>query len=244
MRNYKIEVEERVECIRKILEKSGASGIVFGNSGGKDSALVGILCKMACDNTVGILLPCFTKRNYEEDMIDAKSVAKFASIETRIVDLSPVRDKLVLALDPITRLDKLSLANIAPRLRMTTLYAIASAENRLVAGTGNKSEEYVGYFTKWGDGAHDFNVIADLTATEVFEFLNYLKAPESIISKAPSAALFDGQTDEEEMGVTYSELDSYIDGLPLEKSKEEKIIKLNKSSEHKRKGVVKFPLHF
>ena len=100
--------------------------------------------------------------------------------------------------------------NLAPRLRMTTLYAVAGSENRLVAGTGNRSERYMGYFTKWGDGACDFNPIADLTVGEVYEFLEFLHAPRSIIDKAPSAGLFEGQTDEQEMGVSYAAVDEYI----------------------------------
>ena len=84
-------------------------------------------------------------------------------------------------------LNNMALTNITPRLRMTTLYTIAAAENRLVAGTGNRSEIYMGYFTKWGDGACDFNPIADLCATEIFEFLLFLNAPASIVEKAPSA---------------------------------------------------------
>jgi NAD+ synthase len=102
------------------------------------------------------------------------------------------------------------LHNIAPRLRMAVLYSIAQSKNCLVAGTGNKSEATVGYFTKWGDGAYDFNVIADLTVTEIYEFLRYLNAPDQIIEKAPSAGLFDGQTDEGEMGIKYADIDRYI----------------------------------
>ena len=113
-------------------------------------------------------------------------------------------------MENVTTITDAASANIAPRLRMITLYTIAASENRIVAGTGNRSEAYMGYFTKWGDGAYDFNPIADLTATEVFEFLRYLKAPSSIIEKAPSAGLFEGQTDEKEMGVTYKAIDKYI----------------------------------
>ncbi len=93
-----------------------------------------------------------------------------------------------------------------------TLYAVAASENRLVAITGDRSEAYVGYFTKWGDGAHDFNPIADLTVTEVYEFLRFLNAPDCILRKPPSAALFDGQTDEGEMGISYAELDAFLAG--------------------------------
>lgn len=241
MRDYKVEFEKRVEFIKSVLAESGAKGIVYGNSGGKDSALVGILCKAACENTVGIILPCTSKRNYDEDAADAKEVATKYNIETRTVDLTPVKEAELKALDGVTALNAAALANIAPRLRMLTLYAVAAAEKRLVAGTGNKSESYVGYFTKWGDGAHDFNPIADLTVTEIYEFLRYLDAPKCVIEKAPSAALFDGQTDETEMGVTYTELDAYIIGNDISIEKQEIIKQLHKNSEHKRIGILKYP---
>ena len=237
MRDYNIELKERVAFIKSVLSESGAKGIVYGNSGGKDSALVGILCKAACDNTVGIILPCTSKRNYDEDAADAKVVAKKYNIETRTVDLTPVKEAELKALDGVATLNAAALSNIAPRLRMLTLYAVAAAENRLVAGTGNRSEAYVGYFTKWGDGAHDFNPIADLTVTEIYEFLRYLDAPKCVIEKAPSAALFDGQTDETEMGVTYAELDAYLSGKAIEEEKKKIIERMHKTSEHKRKGI-------
>lgn len=237
MRDYKIEFEKRVAFIKSVLSESGAKGIVYGNSGGKDSALVGILCKAACDNTVGIILPCTSKRNYDEDTADAKEVAARYSIETRTVDLTPVKEAELKALDGVATLNAAALSNIAPRLRMLTLYAVAAAENRLVAGTGNKSEAYVGYFTKWGDGAHDFNPIVDLTVTEIYEFLHYLDAPKCVIEKAPSAALFDGQTDETEMGVTYAELDSYLSGGDIPEDKKIIVERMHKTSEHKRKGI-------
>ena len=237
MRDYNIEFKKRVAFIKSVLSESGAKGIVYGNSGGKDSALVGILCKAACDNTVGIILPCTSKRNYDEDAADAKVVAKKYNIETRTVDLTPVKEAELKALDGVAIMNAAALANIAPRLRMLTLYALAAAENRLVAGTGNKSEAYVGYFTKWGDGAHDFNPIADLTVTEIYEFLRYLDAPKCIIEKAPSAALFDGQTDETEMGVSYAELDSYLSGDAIPADKKKIIERMHKTSEHKRTGI-------
>ena len=238
MRDYQKEYQKRVEFIKDVLKKSGASGIVFGNSGGKDSALTGILCKAACKDTVGIIMPCSTKRNYKEDMEDAKTLAKQYAIETRVVDLSAVKGAEIASLKNAVNLNEAALVNLAPRLRMVTLYAMAASENRLVAGTGNRSEAYVGYFTKWGDGAYDFNPIADLTVTEIYEFLRYLEAPACIINKAPSAALFDGQTDEAEMGITYKELDRYIEGEPLDEDKCRVIERLHRKSEHKRRDVI------
>ena len=243
MRNYKEEFEKRVAFIKSVLSESGAKGIVFGNSGGKDSALVGILCKAASDNTVGIILPCTSKRNYDEDTVDAKAVAEQYGIETRTVDLTPVKEAELKALEGVTEPNTAALANMAPRIRMLTLYAVAASEGRLVAGTGNRSEAYVGYFTKWGDGAHDFNPISDLTVTEIYEFLRYLDAPKRIIEKAPSAALFDGQTDESEMGVTYAELDSYLCGNEISEEKKEIIERMHRISEHKRKGIAVYKKH-
>ena len=240
MRDYQKEFEQRVAFIRRVLDESGAEGIVFGNSGGKDSALVGILCKAACPNTVGIIMPCASKRNYELDADDGMAVAQQYDIETRTVDLSPVREALIPQLSAVTQLNPAALTNLAPRLRMITVYAVAASENRLVAGTGNRSEAYVGYFTKWGDGAHDFNPISDLTVTEIYEFLRYLNAPACIIEKAPSAGLFDGQTDEEEMGFTYAALDTYLMGGKIPETAREKIDAMHRRSEHKRSGIKKY----
>ena len=123
---------------------------------------------------------------------------------------------------------------------MLTLYTVAGSEGRLVAGTGNRSEAYMGYFTKWGDGAYDFNPIADLTATEVIEFLRWLDAPASIYTKAPSAGLYEGQTDEQEMGVTYAAIDRYI--TTGEASPEDRAIidRFHARSEHKRRPAATY----
>lgn len=236
-RDYNEEFVQRVGFIRGLLDSSGAEGIVFGNSGGKDSALVGILCKFACENTVGVMMPCASKVNFGSDMDDAKELAEHFGIETRVVDLTDVRQAEIDRLSAVTQLTNAAVSNIAPRLRMTTLYTIAQSEFRLVAGTGNRSEIYMGYYTKWGDGACDFNPISDLTATEVREFLCWLTAPASIINKAPSAGLFDGQTDEGEMGVSYAAIDRYILTGQAEEKDKKIIDRYHKRSEHKRSGI-------
>lgn len=240
MRDYQKEFENRVAFIRQMLAESHASGIVFGNSGGKDSALVGILCKAACDNTVGIIMPCASARNFGMDADDGNALAEQFHIETRTVDLTAVREAELSALSVATQINQAALVNIAPRLRMTTLYAIAASENRLVAGTGNRSEAYLGYFTKWGDGAHDFNPISDLTVTEIFAFLEYLKAPRCIIDKAPSAGLFDGQTDEAEMGVTYQAVDRFLETGKADAKDLAVIERYHLRSEHKRRPIATY----
>ena len=133
-----------------------------------------------------------------------------------------------------------ALVNLPPRLRMTTLYTVAAAENRLVAGTGNRSERYMGYFTKHGDGACDFNPISDLTVGEVYEFLRFLDAPASVIEKAPSAGLYEGQTDEKDMGVTYKEIDEYILNGTGKPESIEIINRYHSRSEHKRRPTNMF----
>ena len=241
MRNYEQEYKERVAYIREYVEKTGVKGIVYGNSGGKDCTLVGILCKAACENTVGVIMPCGSSRNYGSDREDALAVAEQYGIETRTVDLTAVRDAEMDALKGVAELNQAAISNIAPRLRMTTLYAIAMAENRLVAGTGNRSEIYMGYFTKWGDGGSDFDPIADLTATEIFEFMKWLNVPMAVQTKAPSAGLFEGQTDEQEMGVTYAAIDRYIHGGEVSPEEEAIIRRYHTRSEHKRVGRVDYP---
>ena len=238
MRDYESEFQKRVAWIRDLVKSARARGVAFGNSGGKDSALVGILCKAACDKTVGVILPCGSKRNYGADAADARALAEAYGIETRTIDLSPAREEMMAALGGEETLSDAAKINLAPRLRMTALYAVAANEGLLVAGTSNRSERYMGYYTKWGDGASDFNPIADLTAGEVFAFLEYLGAPRRIIDKAPSAGLFDGQTDEQEMGVSYAAIDEFILAGTASEKDRAIIERYHRQSEHKRAGTA------
>ena len=210
LRDWAAEKQARVSFIQSVLKSSGAKGVVFGNSGGKDCCLVGILCRLATPQVTGVIMPCSSSRNFGIDRDHALLMSKQFGIEAVQVDLTEIKTAFVSAIEPLSPLSGASGMNINPRLRMTTLYALAQSKGCLVAGTGNRSERYMGYFTKWGDGAFDFNPIADLTATEIFDFLRYLGAPPEIIEKAPSAGLFEGQTDEKEMGVTYAAIDEYL----------------------------------
>ena len=240
-----MDVKERVEWIKSVVKDAHADGIVYGNSGGKDCSLVSILCKMACDNTVGIIMPCESSRNYGQDMSDAKAVADKFGIKNIIIDVTKGKQAMCDALKPVLDVAsdegrKKALMNINPRLRMITLYAYAAANNMLVAGTGNRSESAMGYFTKWGDGAYDFNPISDLTVTEVYQMLKELDCPEQIITKAPSAGLYEGQTDESEMGITYAAIDKYL--LKKEGTKEDvaKIERTIAVTAHKRRMPLTF----
>ncbi|NLW70751.1 MAG: NAD(+) synthase [Eubacteriaceae bacterium] len=233
------EIENRVAFIKEIVENAHAKGIVLGLSGGKDSALAGILCKMACENTLGLIMPCGTEVNYSQDMTDALALAEKFSIKTKVVDLAPAKNELVKAMEGSFVLDEEATSNMNPRLRMTALYAVARQEGMVVAGTGNACERYVGYFTKWGDGACDFNPIGDMMVSEIYELLEYLGCPENIIKKAPSAGLKIGQTDEYELGVTYKQIQYYLQYGPsaLDKGATKLIDSLHERNLHKLEPV-------
>lgn len=239
MRDYAYELEKRAEWVKQILLSSGAKGIIYGNSGGKDCTLVSAICRRATDNVLGVIMPCHSTQNYGSDMADAKAAAEKFGIKNIVVDISETKNALVSALGEQS-LTAPAMSNIQPRLRMTALYALGQSLGYLVAGTGNRCEYHLGYFTKWGDGAYDLNPIADLTVTEVYEFLRYLDAPENIITKAPSAGLYEGQTDEKEMGVSYAAVDEYLlTGNTDEKSREI-IERYHSRTQHKRREAYRY----
>lgn len=212
-------ISERISSwIREQVEGAGAAGIVLGISGGIDSAVVAVLAKKAMgDHVLGLIMPCHSR---PEDEGDALLVADTFGIRRERVDLSPVYDVFLKQLPEAGELCK---ANLKPRLRMATLYYYANKLNYLVAGTGNKSEILVGYFTKYGDGGVDLLPIGDLTKTQVRKLAEQLKIPKKIIDRPPSAGLWSGQTDEEEMNISYEDLDKII--TCLEKRKQPKASK-------------------
>ena len=197
---------ERISSwIRERVEEAGAVGVVLGMSGGIDSSLTAVLAKMGLgDGVLGVIMPCHNAPTGEEH---ARLVATRFGIETEYVDLTPVFDRLLEALPPG---DRVAVGNLKPRLRMTVWYYFANGRNYLVAGTGNKSEIEVGYFTKYGDGGADILPLGSLLKKQVRELARELGIPEEIIVKPPSAGLWEGQTDEGEMGISYDELDSIL----------------------------------
>jgi len=225
--------------IKQKVKDSGAKGIVLGLSGGIDSAVVAALAKAAVgkNNLLVLFMPCDSQ---PQDLKDAELVAHQLGLKSKLVDLSAIYNNFLKILPGAISLAR---GNLKPRLRMSTLYYFANKLNYLVCGTGNKSELMVGYFTKHGDGGVDILPIADLFKRQVRQLAQELKIPQGIITKAPTAGLWFGQTDEVEMGITYDELDDILDRFCNHKKQVassknvDKVIRMYKRSGHKRKGA-------
>lgn len=197
--------DEITDWIRTRVSGAQRQGIVFGLSGGLDSAVVAALAKRALGNNIlGLIMPC---HSLPEDEEWARLVATRVDIPIERVDLAKPFDALVKTLGPGTRMAE---ANLKPRLRMATLYYFATDRDFLVAGTSNKSELLTGYFTKHGDGGADLLPIGGLLKTEVRSIARELGIPEEVISRPPTAGLWAGQTDEADLGMTYEDLDRTI----------------------------------
>lgn len=234
------EVSEITKWIRCMVETSGANGVVVGNSGGKDSATVIALATKALgkEKVYTVAMPCQSKT---ADIEDAKLVASTFDVSIVAVDLSSTFEEFEKQLDKvITSTDewrnKEAKINTKPRLRMTTLYYIAQNLNYLVIGTGNKCEATVGYTTKWGDNASDFNPIGEFTVEEVLQIGKYLGVPDKIINKAPSDGLGE-LTDEQKLGVTYKQITEYIETGSTEESALKIIKEKETKSKHKRNPI-------
>ncbi len=225
----------------KVIEAK-AKGIVFGLSGGLDSAVVAALSiRIFPQDTLAIIIPC---HSLEADINDALDFINKFNIPYKIINLSKVYDSLIHLLNDKEKEEsfKLAEANIKPRLRMTTLYYFANELNYLVVGTGNKSELMIGYFTKYGDGGADILPLGNLLKSQVRELAKYLGIPKKIINKPPSAGLWEGQTDEKEIGISYEQLDKYLrTGRSSNKIIEKKIQDKITKSAHKRTTPEKPP---
>ncbi|MFX1300543.1 MAG: NAD+ synthase [Promethearchaeota archaeon] len=206
------EIEEKItKWLRQQLEKSECTGFVIGISGGIDSSVASVLCRRVTDATLGLILPC--GYSSAEDIDDAKALASHFGIEFRVYDLTPVYEIFLssLGLQANTPIS-IPLANIKARLRMVALYYESNRLNRLVVGTGNRTELTLGFFTKFGDGGVDLVPLGGLLKREIRGLAEYLGIPEKIISKTPSPGLWPGQTDEGELGASYDQLDALISG--------------------------------
>lgn len=224
------------DWISQQVDAAHMQGVIFGLSGGIDSAVVAGLAMRAFPNSsLGVIMPC---HSHPEDREHALLVAKAFNLKVVDVDLSLVYDSLVQSTAQATsglEVPRLSFANVKPRLRMTTLYFLANVHSYLVLGTGNLSEYTIGYFTKHGDGGVDLMPIAGLVKAQVRELAAFLGVPQAIIDKPPSAGLWVNQTDEAEMGISYQQLDGYILTGEAEPKVKARIDQLTALSAHKKR---------
>ena len=232
------EAEKAIKWIKEYVQKAGAKGVVVGNSGGKDSATVLAMATKALgkEKVIAVAMPCFSNDN---DFGDAKLVVETFGVKSILVDLSNTYQQMEqeITLQLGQDLSKEAAINMKPRLRMTTLYGIAQTLDYLVIGTGNLCESMVGYTTKWGDNRSDFNPIGNFTVEEVLEIGRMLGVPEKILKKEPNDGL-GGLTDEEKMGIKYSQIAEMIEtGNTQQEEIKHEIIRRYQNSRHKRRVV-------
>ncbi len=227
--------EKIVKWLKAQLKTSNCKGFIVGLSGGLDSAVVAALAKRAAGkNLVCVIMPV---ESHKKDLEDAKLIAKRFKLKTQFVELTPIYESFIKL---FSKPSKLAKANLKARLRMIVLYCFANKLNYLVVGTGNKSELMMGYFTKYGDGGVDLLPLGGILKTDVKKLAKHLKVPETVIRKAPSAGLWQGQTDEAELGITYCKLDEILECIAIGKRPKakkqlvDKVIKRIMLTEHKR----------
>lgn len=247
MRTIEEKIDLTIEWLREKVKNSGTKGILVGLSGGIDSSVVAFLIKKAFpENSMGVILPC---KSHSGDKEDAIALAEAANIKYIEVELTSEQDSILnkvvdaLGEDFEEQNKRLTDANLRARLRMSTLYAVAGAQGYLVAGTDNAAETYTGYFTKYGDGGVDILPISELTKREVYQWAEVLGVPQSVINRPPSAGLWEGQTDESEMGTTYAMIDDFLEGKEIPEADRIIINRMHERSQHKRElppGAPKF----
>ena len=237
----RLELNNAILWIKDYVEKSKAKGVVLGLSGGKDSAVVLAMAVKALgkEKVVTVSMPC---HSISEDYDDAKLVADKFGVKFITVDLTSSYDEFETTINSVIgeagtlEMSFEAKVNAKPRLRMTTLYAIAQSLGYLVIGTGNLCESMVGYTTKFGDSASDFNPIANFTVSEVLKIGAFLGVPDKILQRAPSDGL-GGQIREEKMGIKYSQIEELIETGNTDEDAKQNILKRFNSSKHKRTVV-------
>ena len=219
--NLKEVHSELVEFLRESFKKAGFSKAVLGLSGGIDSALVAYLLRDALgkENVLAIMMPY--KSSNPDSLNHAKLVIEDLGINSKTIEITDVLDAYFKNEEEAT---SLRMGNKMARERMSILFDYSSKENALVVGTSNKTEIYLGYSTQFGDSACALNPIGDLYKTNIWDLSRYLKIPNELIEKKPSADLWEGQTDEQEMGLTYKEADQVLYRMLEENKKVEEVL--------------------
>lgn len=232
-------VQDIIVWMREKVTDAGVNGLIVGLSGGLDSAVVAHLIKRAYpDDSLAVIMPIDSN---PVDMDHSQKVVDSCDINHTTVDLTDTHSSMMQSIKNATaqnewneQNERAADSNLRARLRMGTLYTLATNYNYLVVGTDNLAEWETGYFTKYGDGGVDIQPIIDLTKREVAEMARYLGVPAEVIDKKPSADLWTGQTDEAEMGTSYDMIDDYLDGIDIPAKDRELIENMQRRTEHKR----------
>ncbi|WP_117170420.1 NAD(+) synthase [Paraliobacillus sediminis] len=241
--------DKLVKWLQDQIKETELKGLIVGVSGGIDSAVVANLIKRAAPNaSLGVMMPC---KSNPEDLAHANKVVEAAGIDNVTIDLTQTHETMLAEINSqLTQAgtlnpeqQQLADANLRARLRMSTLYALAANHQYLVVGTDNAAEWYTGYFTKFGDGGVDLVPLVHQTKGEVKDLAKVLGVPDEIINKKPSAGLWEGQTDENEMGTSYATIDRYLKGNEVPEKDKEIIDRMHRTTAHKRE-MAKAPEAF
>jgi NAD+ synthase len=243
-----VEIRKRVDFLKEYVKKSGTTGLLIAISGGIDSAVTTGLCKMATDElsaetgkeymTLGVFQPYGEQVDIQDSYATAEAFQLKYKVETNIgeaVDEIALETEHAFKSIGMSRhLSRGGKGNVKARTRMVVQYALAFDLNLLVVGTDHASEAITGFFTKWGDGAVDITPLSSLNKRQVRQLASVLGVPQSILDKAPTAGLWEGQTDESELGILYDENSAYLEGQEIGAEAKAKLEKQYLRTEHKR----------
>jgi len=222
VKNWKKIKEDLINFLKTEVEKTGLKKVTVGLSGGLDSAVVTILCKEAFnDNLNCVLMP--SQFSSKSSIDDAVEVCEKFNIKYEIISIEPMVSGFIKNMDE----DRLRIGNFSARMRMSVLYDVSSREKSLVVGTSNRSELLLGYGTIFGDIACAINPIGEIYKSDEFEFARMLGVPDSILNKAPSADLWEGQSDENELGYSYKQMDDLLKVMIDEDKSKEELLNLS-----------------
>ncbi len=218
--NWEDVKNQLINFLKDEVAKTGLSKVTVGLSGGLDSAVVAVLCKEAFGKNMScVLMP--SQFSSDASASDALELCKKFDIKNEIVEIKPMVSAYIGNMDD----DKLRIGNFSARMRMSVLYDISARDNSLVVGTSNKSELLLGYGTIFGDIACAINPIGEMYKSDEFEFAKFIGVTQAILDKKPSADLWEGQSDEDELGYTYKQMDDVLKLLVDENKSKDELVK-------------------